>query len=90
RRIGSILAPLSARGITGGAMLVFVTTVRDLSLVVLLVTPAIPLLAVETFRYAEEGFTQHANAITLIIALISVIVTILARKLQGQQQPWAQ
>lgn len=90
RRIGSILAPLSARGITGGAMLVFVTTVRDLSLVVLLVTPAIPLLAVETFRYAEEGFTQHANAITLIIALISVIVTILARKLQGQQQSWAQ
>ena len=90
RRITSILAPLSARGITGGAMLVFVTTVRDLSLVVLLVTPATPLLAVETFHYAEEGFTQHANAITLIIAIISVVVTVLARRIQGQQQPWAQ
>ncbi|WP_157983882.1 ABC transporter permease [Nesterenkonia muleiensis] len=88
RRITRILLPLSARGVTGGAMLVFVTTVRDLSLVVLLVTPATPLLAVETFRYAEEGFTQHANAITLIIAAVSVTATLLARRLQGADQPW--
>lgn len=89
RRIGRILLPLSARGVVGGAMLVFVTVVRDLSLVVLLVTPATPLLAVETFRYATEGFTQHANAITLIIAAVSVTATILARRLQGTSRPWA-
>lgn len=89
RRIGRILLPLSLRGVVGGAMLVFVTVVRDLSLVVLLVTPATPLLAVETFRYASEGFTQHANAITLIIAVVSVTATILARKLQGGSRPWS-
>jgi len=89
RRIARILLPLSARGVVGGAMLVFVTVIRDLSLVVLLVTPATPLLAVETFRYASEGFTQHANAITLIIAVVSVTATILARRLQGTQRPWA-
>lgn len=88
RRIGRILLPLSARGVAGGAMLVFVTSVRELSLVVLLVTPATPLLAVETFRYAGEGFTQHANAVTLIIATVSVTATILARRLQGTDQPW--
>lgn len=83
RRFGRIVLPLSARGVGGGAVLVFVTVVRDLSLVVLLVTPATPLLSVMTFRYASEGFTQHANAITLVIAAVSVAATLLARRLQG-------
>ena len=44
-----------------GAVLVFVKIVRDLSLVVLLYTPATPLLSVVAFRYASEGFVQFAN-----------------------------
>ncbi|MET0302473.1 MAG: iron ABC transporter permease [Microbacteriaceae bacterium] len=86
RRLGRIVLPLASRGVVGGGVLVFVTMVRDLSLVVLLVTPATPLLSVMTFRYASEGFTQHANAITLIIAVISVAATLLARRLQGARQ----
>lgn len=86
RRLGRIVLPLASRGVVGGGVLVFVTMVRDLSLVVLLVTPATPLLSVMTFRYASEGFTQHANAITLIIAVVSVTATLLARRLQGTRQ----
>jgi iron(III) transport system permease protein len=59
--------------------------VRDLSLVVLLVTPATPLLATMTYGYASEGFTQHANAITCVIAVISVTATLLARRLTRAQ-----
>lgn len=83
RRFGRITAPLVSRGVVGGGVLVFVTMVRDLSLVVLLVTPATPLLATMTYGYASEGFTQHANAITLVIATISVAATVLARRLSG-------
>ena len=82
RRLGRIVLPLASRGVISGSVLVFVTMVRDLSLVVLLVTPATPLLSTMTFRYASEGFTQHANAITLVIAVISVAATLLARRLQ--------
>ncbi len=82
RRLGRIVLPLASRGVVAGGVLVFVTMVRDLSLVVLLVTPATPLLSTMTFRYASEGFTQHANAITLVIAAISVAATLLARRLQ--------
>jgi len=85
RRFARITAPLVSRGVSGGAVLVFVTMVRDLSLVVLLVTPATPLLATMTYRYASEGFTQHANAITCVIAAISVIATLLARRLTRAQ-----
>ena len=88
RRMTRIVVPLSARGLLAGAVLVFVKMVRDLSLVVLLVTPATPLLSVVTYRYASEGFAQFANAITVIIAVISVAATVAAQRLQGTAQPW--
>ncbi|GIG35612.1 ABC transporter permease [Cellulomonas pakistanensis] len=82
RRFGRITLPLVSRGLANGGVLVFVTMVRDLSVVVLLVTPATPLLSMLTFRYASEGFTQHANAITLVIAAVAVVATLLARRLE--------
>lgn len=88
RRICSIIAPLSARGLFTSAVLVFVQMVRDLSLVVLLATPAMPVLAVLTYQYSSENFTQLANAITVVIAVLSVGVTIIARRFEDAAQPW--
>jgi iron(III) transport system permease protein len=88
RRLLSIYLPLTLRGLLAGAVLVFVKMVRDLSLVVLLFTPALPVLSVVAYRYASEGFLQHANAITALITLISIAATLLAQRLQGTQQPW--
>ncbi|GAA3651509.1 ABC transporter permease [Microbacterium marinilacus] len=85
RRFGRITVPLVSRGLANGGVLVFVTMVRDLSVVVLLVTPATPLLSMMTFRYASEGFAQQANAITLVIAVISVGATLLARRLADRR-----
>jgi iron(III) transport system permease protein len=90
RRIRDILAPLTLRGLVAGAVLVFTGMARDLSLVVLLATPTTTLLSVVAFRYASEGFAQFAYAITLVIALLSVGATMLARKLQGAGQPWSE
>ncbi len=90
RRLLSIYLPLTLRGLLAGAVLVFVKIVRDLSLVVLLFTPAMPLLSVVAYRYASEGFLQHANAITALVALISVAATLAAQRLQGMKQPWVQ
>lgn len=89
RRLRDIFVPLTAPGLIAGGVLVFVKMVRDLSLVVLLYTPATPLLSVTAFRYANEGFLQFANAITMIIATISVLMTLLAQYVQGRSQPWA-
>ncbi|RGE19384.1 iron ABC transporter permease [Leucobacter sp. wl10] len=86
RRFARISVPLVSRGLAGGGILVFVTMVRDLSVVVLLVTPATPLLSMMTFRYASEGFAQQAAAITLIIAAISVAATLAARLLERDRR----
>lgn len=88
RRLLAIYLPLTLRGLLAGAVLVFVKMVRDLSLVVLLFTPALPVLSVVAYRYASEGFLQHANAITALVTLISIAATLLAQRLQGTQQPW--
>jgi iron(III) transport system permease protein len=88
RRLWAITLPLTARGLVAGALLVFVKIVRDLSLVVLLFTTTTPMLSVLAFRYANEGFTQYAHAITLVILLLSLLATVGAQKLQAKSQPW--
>ncbi|KKB11742.1 ABC transporter permease [Devosia geojensis] len=88
RRMGAITVPLAIRGLAAGALIVFVKIMRDLSLVVLLFTPTTPLLAVLAYRYASEGFTQFANAITVVILVISIAATLLANRLQAKSQPW--
>ncbi|HJA37952.1 MAG TPA: ABC transporter permease subunit, partial [Candidatus Brevibacterium intestinigallinarum] len=87
-RLRAIIAPLTARGLLTGGVLVFVQMVRDLSLVVLLATPAMPVLAVLTYQYSSENFTQLANAVTVVIAVISVGATLLARRAEGAARPW--
>ena len=88
RRLSAITIPLSIRGLSAGALLVFVKIVRDLSLVVLLFTPTMPVLSVVAYRYASEGFAQFANAVAVVILTISVVVSLLANKLQAKSQPW--
>jgi iron(III) transport system permease protein len=90
RRLAAIIVPLAARGLTAGALIVFVKIVRDLSLVVLLFTPTMPLLSVLAYRYASEGFTQFANAITVVVLAISIAASLLANRLQTKSQPWLQ
>jgi iron(III) transport system permease protein len=90
RRLGAITVPLAFRGLSAGALIVFVKIVRDLSLVVLLFTPTMPVLSVLAYRYASDGFTQFANAITVVVLVISVAATLLANRLQAKAQPWLQ
>jgi len=88
RRLSAITIPLASRGLAAGAIIIFVKIMRDLSLVVLLFTPTTPVLSVLAYRYASEGFTQFANAITVVILIISIAATLLANRLQTKSQPW--
>ena len=62
--------------------------VRDLSLVVLLFTPTMPVMSVLAYRYASEGFAQLANAITVVIVTVSIAATLVANRIQARSQPW--
>lgn len=88
RRLAEITVPLAVRGLAAGGLLIFVKIIRDLSLVVLLFTPTMPVLSVLAYRYASEGFGQFANAITVVILTISIAATLIASRLQAKSQPW--
>lgn len=88
RRLMAITVPLAVRGLAAGGLLIFVKMIRDLSLVVLLFTPTMPVLSVLAYRYASEGFAQFANAITVVILVLSIAVTLIANRLQAKSQPW--
>ena len=88
RRLAAITVPLAVRGLVAGGILIFVKIVRDLSLVVLLFTPTMPVLSVVAYRYASEGFAQFANAITVVILALSIVASLIANRLQAKSQPW--
>lgn len=90
RRLLQITVPLAIRGLAAGGILIFVKIIRDLSLVVLLFTPTMPVLSVLAYRYASEGFGQFANAITVVILFLSIAATLIANRLQSKSQPWLQ
>jgi iron(III) transport system permease protein len=73
QRFRRIIFPLTTSGFTSGFLLTFITTMRELSLIILLVTPATQLLASQTMFYTENGDGQMANIVILILIAIVVI-----------------
>jgi len=71
-RFRRIIFPLTASGFVSGFLLTFITTMRELSLIILLVTPATQLLASQTMRYVEAGRDQMANIVILILVAITL------------------
>jgi iron(III) transport system permease protein len=72
QRFRRIIFPLTASGFASGFLLTFITTMRELSLIILLVTPATQLLASQTMRYVEAGRDQMANIVILILVAITL------------------
>jgi iron(III) transport system permease protein len=70
QRFRRVIFPLTTSGFTSGFLLTFITTMRELSLIILLVTPATQLLASQTMFYTENGDAQMANIVILILIAI--------------------
>jgi iron(III) transport system permease protein len=83
-RLRRILVPLVASGLLSGVLLAFISTMRELSLIILLVTPATRTLTTMTFRYTEQGVPQFANAIIVLLIVLIIAGEILARRLEAR------
>jgi iron(III) transport system permease protein len=71
-RFRRIIVPLTVTGLVSGFLLTFVSTLRELSLIILLVTPATRVLPSLIFRYNEQGYAQFANGIVVILVALSL------------------
>ncbi len=73
RRFKSIIFPLTSSGFVSGFLLTFITTMRELSLIILLVTPSTMVLATQTLAYKENGDDQLANAVIIILIVLVTV-----------------
>lgn len=82
-RFRRVILPLTTSGLVSGFLLTFITTMRELSLIILLVTPATRTLTVFTFRYTQQGWYQYSDAITIVIVSIVLTAEFLVRRFSG-------
>lgn len=66
-------------------LLTFITSMRELSLIILLVTPGTRVLTTIIFAYEDQDMVQHANGVTLILMLIIVSANFLMRRFFDQR-----
>lgn len=83
RRFRRLIFPLTSSGFVAGFLLTFITTMRELSLIILLVTPQTEVLASQTMFYIENGSGQMANAVILILLAITGIGNTIIGRFRG-------
>ena len=83
QRFRRVIFPLTTSGFVSGFLLTFITTMRELSLIILLVTRDTQLLASLTMRYIEAGRDQMGNIVVLILVLITVTGNVIIGRFTG-------
>ena len=83
QRFKRIIFPLTSTGSVSGFLLTFITTMRELSLIILLVTPSTQVLASMTMRYIENGNEQQANAVIIILIALVLIGNFAISRFRG-------
>ena len=85
QRFLRIILPLTLTGSLSGFILAFISTMRELSLIILLITPETRTLTTMTFRYVEQGYSQFADAIIVLIVILVIAGDFLARKITKKE-----
>lgn len=78
RRFRRILLPLNRRSLISAFLLVFIGAMKEMELIIMLVTPRTETLTTLTFYYAEKGYVQLTNVILMIVIAIVIAVYVLA------------
>jgi iron(III) transport system permease protein len=83
QRFRRVIFPLTSAGFVAGFLLTFITTMRELSLIILLVTPQTQVLASQTMFYIENGDGQMANIVILILIALTLIGNFIIGRFRG-------
>ena len=83
KRMIRIIIPIQKPTFISGYMLPFISSMRELSLYILLVTPSTSILTTMLFQYNEKGWDQYANAIVLMIIIVVLAFNLIINKITG-------
>jgi iron(III) transport system permease protein len=82
-RFRRIIVPLTTSGLVSGFLLTFITSMRELSLIVLLVTPVTRTLPTLNFRFSEQGYHQPGDALAIVLVSIILVSEWAVRRFRG-------
>ena len=85
RRFRAIILPLTRKGFLSSFTLTFMSVMRELTLIVMLVTTSTNLLTNIAVRYAEQDYMQHSDAVVLILSAITLVVVLVARRTTSEK-----
>lgn len=78
-----IVVPLIKPGLIAGWLLVFMPTLRELTVSILLYGPKTPTISVAVFELQDAGYYHIAAALSVIIVAVLLVCNYVARKLIG-------
>ncbi|WP_252108618.1 MULTISPECIES: iron ABC transporter permease [unclassified Halomonas] len=81
RRMASIIVPIQKGALVVGIVLPFISGIKGVSLFIILAVPATDVLTTYSLRLIDYNYTQAANAVVLMIALLTWGGTVLTQKL---------
>lgn len=83
-RMGRIIFPLSKSGFLSGFLLIFINVMKELDLIIILVTPKMKTLPYMAYSYLTGGTEQYSNVVALIMFMIVFIVYFIAGKVSKE------
>jgi iron(III) transport system permease protein len=83
RRVGLIVVPILKGALLTGILLPFISGMKELSAIIMLATPGTDVLTTLSVRLVDYGYTPLANAVVLILVVVTFAATFLAQRLTG-------
>ncbi|WP_037857782.1 ABC transporter permease [Streptomyces sp. NRRL S-340] len=80
-RLRRIILPIQRGALTTGVILPFISGLKELSIVIMLTTTGTQLLTTLSINLVDYAYDQMANAVVLVIALVSFLATYLTQRL---------
>jgi iron(III) transport system permease protein len=80
-RMRRLIMPLQKSNLLSGILLPMVSAMRELSLLIILITPGTHLLTTLTFKYTDYGYYSISNALLLINIFVVLVLTIIVQKI---------
>lgn len=79
-RLRRIVFPLAKNGFMSGFMLIFISIMKELDLIVLLMSPKQGTLSYIAYWYSTEGWTQPSNCIAIVMFVLVFLTHWLSNK----------
>jgi iron(III) transport system permease protein len=80
RRFRRIIFPLSKNGFMSGFMLIFMAVMKELDLLVILISPSSQTLPYMAYSYMSGGMEQFSNVVAILMFLVVFLIYFVANK----------